>query len=269
MSNQLQIFKNSDFGYVRVISEKGEPWFVASDVCAAMEIATTQTRRLDDDEKGLRSMQTPGGPQEVMVVNEPGLYSLVLGSRKPQAREFKRWITHDVIPSIRKTGSYSVTPDDELKRKRLEITERNARSRQAQILQKAAQGSGVTAAYKRMLHARAVEIVTGERLIPYETAEKKEYDATTVAKMIGMKSAQAVGKLANLAHIKAEEGGSNQYGRWIHTKSPYSSKEVLSWVYFDEGVAVLRKLFGEGAEFAIADVPIFPNGKSRNNERRS
>jgi prophage antirepressor-like protein len=88
--------------------QDGEPWFVAKDVCDILEIDPTQTRRLDDDEKGLCSIQTPGGSQDFQVVNEPGLYSLVLGSRKPEAKQFKRWITHEVIPSIRQTGSYDI-----------------------------------------------------------------------------------------------------------------------------------------------------------------
>ena len=89
----------------------GQPWFVAADVCAALELPETHKAiaRLDDDEKGRNSIPTPGGQQEMSVVNESGLYSLVLGSRKPEAKRFKRWITHEVLPSIRKTGSYTST----------------------------------------------------------------------------------------------------------------------------------------------------------------
>ena len=84
---------------------------MASDVCKALEIDATATRRLDDDEKNtLRLTQTIAGNPNVTVVNESGLYSLVLGSRKPEAKEFKRWVTHDVIPSIRKHGAY-MTPE--------------------------------------------------------------------------------------------------------------------------------------------------------------
>ena len=86
----------------------GEPWFVAADVCAALDLPETHKAiaRLDDDEKGRNSIPTRGGQQEMSVVNESGLYNLVLGSRKPGAKRFKRWITHDVLPSIRRTGSY-------------------------------------------------------------------------------------------------------------------------------------------------------------------
>jgi len=97
---------------VRTVLKDGEPWFVAADVCRALEIGDTHkaVERLDDDEKGRSLIPTLGGEQELLVVNEPGLYTLVLGSRKPEARAFKRWITHEVIPSIRKHGGYLTPP---------------------------------------------------------------------------------------------------------------------------------------------------------------
>lgn len=107
--NDIQTFENDSFGTVRTIDINGEPWFVASDVCKALEIQNNRdaVARLDDDEKGVVLIDTLGGKQNTSIVNEPGLYTLVLGSRKPEAKAFKRWITHDVIPAIRKTGMYS------------------------------------------------------------------------------------------------------------------------------------------------------------------
>ena len=97
---------------MRTVLKDGEPWFVAADVCRALEIGDTHkaVERLDDDEKGRSLIPTLGGEQELLIVNEPGLYTLVLGSRKPEARAFKRWITHEVIPSIRKHGGYLTPP---------------------------------------------------------------------------------------------------------------------------------------------------------------
>ena len=102
------IFENPEFGAVRSILIDGDPWFVAADVCKALEIEKTNRAlsRLDDDEKGAHSVSTPGGRQRMSIISESGLYSLILGSRKPEARAFKRWITHEVIPSIRKHGAY-------------------------------------------------------------------------------------------------------------------------------------------------------------------
>jgi hypothetical protein len=96
---------------IRVFTdEQGEPWFVAADVCQVLGIGNPRQAmtRLDEDEKGVISTDTPGGLQPVATVNEPGLYTLVLGSRKPEAKRFKRWVTHEVLPAIRRTGSYAV-----------------------------------------------------------------------------------------------------------------------------------------------------------------
>lgn len=121
--NELQIFEHQDFGQIRAVEQDGEPWFVAADVCRALELANTSDslNRLDEDEKYRFNLGLPGG--DTWCVNEPGLYSLVLGSRKPEAKAFKRWITHEVLPSIRKTGVYvlptvkqrGLTTDDYLK----------------------------------------------------------------------------------------------------------------------------------------------------------
>lgn len=107
--NDLKIFQNQDFGEVRVVTKEGQPWFVAADVCRALEIADTwnAVNRLDDDEKGTCPISTLGGKQDMSIVSEPGLYALIMTSRKPEARAFKRWVTHDILPSIRKTGAYS------------------------------------------------------------------------------------------------------------------------------------------------------------------
>lgn len=106
--NDLQIFNNDEFGEIRTFQLNDEPWFIASDVCKALEIVNTTSalERLDDDEKSRFNLGLSGG--ESNCVNEYGLYTLILGSRKREAKEFKRWITHEVIPQIRKTGGYNL-----------------------------------------------------------------------------------------------------------------------------------------------------------------
>lgn len=117
MSNEMQVFNNNQFGKIRAITRDGEPWFVAVDVCNALSISNSRdaVRKLDEDEKMTVDLTDThsgarGGAQKISAVNESGLYSLVLGSRKPEAKEFKRWVTHEVIPSIRKHGAY-MTPE--------------------------------------------------------------------------------------------------------------------------------------------------------------
>ena len=93
---------------VRTVTINGQPWFVAADVCAVLDIRDTSmaVRSLDDDERGTSIIGTPSGEQNMLVINEPGLFSLILRSRKPEAKAFKRWITHEVLPSIRREGGY-------------------------------------------------------------------------------------------------------------------------------------------------------------------
>lgn len=95
------------------VDKDGEVWFVAKDVCIILGLADIHTaiRSLDDDEKGRQSLPTPGGIQEMTIINEPGLYKLTFKSRKTEAKNFTRWVTHKVLPAIRKTGAYSVNGD--------------------------------------------------------------------------------------------------------------------------------------------------------------
>lgn len=112
MENQMQIFSNEQFGDVRTVLKDGEPWFAVTDVCKALEIGNPSQAltRLEEDEKMTTLISNESavtGKSSLAFVNEPGLYVLVLGSRKPEAKAFKRWITHEVIPSIRKHGLYA------------------------------------------------------------------------------------------------------------------------------------------------------------------
>jgi len=106
--NSIAPFEFHTGQIVRTVTRGGAPWFVAKDVCAVLGIGNHRQAisYLDDDERGVITNDTPGGEQQTAVVNEPGLYSLILRSRKPEARAFKRWITHEVLPAIRRTGSY-------------------------------------------------------------------------------------------------------------------------------------------------------------------
>uniref|UniRef100_UPI00158AF826 BRO-N domain-containing protein n=1 Tax=Burkholderia ambifaria TaxID=152480 RepID=UPI00158AF826 len=108
MAAHLPAVFNYESTPIRTIEQDGEVWFVAADVCKVLDHSNSRMAisRLDEDEKGVSTVDTLGGQQEVTIINESGLYSLILSSRKPQARAFKRWVTHEVLPSIRKTGRY-------------------------------------------------------------------------------------------------------------------------------------------------------------------
>lgn len=105
MNEIVKVYKNSP---VRIVEKGGEPWFVAKDVCDILALGNPRSSiaLLDEDERGVHSMDTPSGKQEMGIISETGLYSLILRSRKTEAKAFKRWVTHEVLPSIRKTGAY-------------------------------------------------------------------------------------------------------------------------------------------------------------------
>lgn len=139
---ELQIFSNSEFGEIRTITKDNEPWFVASDICKSLDLSnpTMAMQRIDDDEKAKFNLGLSGG--ETNCVNEYGLYSLALASRKKEAKDFKRWITHEVLPSIRKNGGYiagqETLSDDELLSKALLVAHNKIAERDKIIEQKQA-----------------------------------------------------------------------------------------------------------------------------------
>lgn len=111
----IMAFENAEFGTIRAVSEGGEPWFVAKDVCDALGLGRQQdsTRYLDSDEKGECLVDTPCGTQTMVIISEPGFYRLVMKSRKPEAKAFQRWVTHEVLPAIRRDGGYMAAKPDE------------------------------------------------------------------------------------------------------------------------------------------------------------
>ena len=109
--NEIQIFKNEDIGAIRTIDINGEPWFIGKDVTDILGYANSRKAigdHVDDEDKGVTKCDTLGGVQEMAIINESGLYSLVLSSKLESTRKFKRWITSEVIPQIRKTGAYHI-----------------------------------------------------------------------------------------------------------------------------------------------------------------
>lgn len=109
--NALKIYENAEFGQIRTVEINGEPWFVGKDVAETLQYTNPQKavrEHVDEEDKGVNEMDTPGGMQQIVIINESGLYSLILGSRLESAKRFKHWITSEVIPSIRKTGSYNL-----------------------------------------------------------------------------------------------------------------------------------------------------------------
>lgn len=115
----LQIFRNEEFGEVRTLQVNNEPWFVGNDVARALgygegkSLPNAVKAHVDNEDKGVTKMMTPGGNQQVTIINESGLYSLILSSKLPTAKRFKKWVTSEVLPSIRKTAGYVAAADND------------------------------------------------------------------------------------------------------------------------------------------------------------
>lgn len=158
--NDVTIFRKDEFGAVRAVTLEGEPWFVAADVCRALGLwnSSDVIKRLDEDERTLVSIEGASNGLPVNAVNEPGLYALILGSRKPEAKAFKRWITHEVIPEIRKTGGYiagqETMDDDQLLANALMVAQRKIAERNKQL---EAANEKIKADAPKVLFAETVE----------------------------------------------------------------------------------------------------------------
>lgn len=114
MENEIKIFESEEFGKVRTVINDGEPWLVGKDVAKILEYKDTAKAirtHVDAEDKGVSVLDTPGGKQKIMVINESGLYSLVLSIKMPKAKEFRRWVTSHVLPTIRRTGGYVANED--------------------------------------------------------------------------------------------------------------------------------------------------------------
>lgn len=238
----VKTFQNERFGAVRVVECNGEPWFVASDVCRALSIINSRDAiaRLDDDEKGVVSTDTPGGMQNMTVTNEPGLYTLVLGSRKPEAKAFKRWITHEVIPSIRKTGSYSVSQAETAADVRAKAMLLNAKSRMLAAASKAVSNFNLSPVALETLGLTMIEEYAGVKT-GYRPPVEKTYTATELGQMFGV-SANMIGRIAKEHGLKTE-----QYGITVLDKGRNSEKQVPCFRYNEAGKQRIAELI-EGME---------------------
>ena len=241
---QLQTFQNLEFGEIRSMTINGEPWFVGKDIAAALgykESAKAIREHIDDEDKGVSVLDTPGGKQKTVIINESGMYSLILSSKLEGAKRFKRWVTSEILPSIRKTGAYATdSAAAEYKARELRIKEMNAQARlinaetrRLTVLQK---GKGLSQVAVDTLAVKAVERVTGKDLGDYLPQVEKTYSASEVGNALGITAAK-VGRLANAHGLKTEE-----YGITVMDKSRYSSKEVASFRYNEKGKAKLREI---------------------------
>jgi len=250
-TKSIQVFNNTEFGEIRSMTIDGEPYFVGKDVAAALGYTNTRKALIDhvDDEDrtgGVTIRDSIGREQKPTIINESGMYSLILSSKLEGAKRFKRWVTSEVLPSIRKTGAFATdSAAAELKARELRVKEMNAQARlinaetrRLTILQKE---KGLSKVAVDALAVRAMEDVTGKDLGEYLPRTEKTYSASEIGNALGI-SAAKVGKIANAYGLKTDE-----YGITVMDKSRYSSKEVAAFRYNEHGKQKIKEIL-EGSK---------------------
>ena len=243
--NELRIFNNADFGDIRTVEQDGGIWFVGKDVAEALGYSNPSNAvisHVDDEDKLRTQIKYAGQNREVSIINESGLCSLVLSSKLPSAKAFKRWITSEVIPSIRKTGSYNKpskqpTTQQEQRAKAMLL---NAQSRQCKLWLRLAETTDLPD-YKHICQQKAAEVLAGSPVLPMQKAEKKTLSATEIGKILGI-TAHKVGMLANKFALK-----SDAYGKYFYDKSPNSNKQVETFRYYEDAVEKFKEILEGGA----------------------
>ena len=239
---EIQVFENSEFGKVRTVVIDGQPCFVGKDVSVALGYKDTVNAlksHVDDEDKRGWQITTPSGKQTAIIINESGLYSLILGSKLESAKKFKRWVTSEVLPTIRKSGSYTFTQTkivDPVREKEIGLA-------RAEFLRSMAREyAGKSETYPMILDCYAAREVVGEFILPLPQVQEKTYSATEVGKMFGV-SANKIGSVAIQHDLKVQG-----YGAWVKDKARFSSKEVETFRYNDKAVEEIGKILKLEAE---------------------
>ncbi|WP_053228088.1 BRO family protein [Spirochaeta cellobiosiphila] len=219
-------FDNTSFGKVRVVYKEQQPWFIAMDICQSLEITPRDSvRYLDDEDKSNVSSKHIGlsGGRDLLIINESGLYSLILRSRKPQAKAFKRWVTSEVLPSIRRTGSYNSKKIPQTFPEALRAYAEEVEKRQSLEIDNQIKESRIN----KLIH-------TG-----------KTYTITELAKELGFTSASKLNKQLQKLGFQYKVNGC-----WVCT-SKYSDKGYEQIKQEERGNKILyyRKLTGLGRDF--------------------
>lgn len=238
---KLQVF-NFEKQEVRTLLINDDPYFVGKDITDILKYTNGRKAirdHVDDEDKLTEQIVTAGQKREQVLINESGLYSLILSSKLPTAKKFKRWVTSEVLPAIRKTGSYtnpkakSTEAERQLNR---QIRKMYADNRRAELMMRLADAETTTRARKVELRNRAAMILIGP-----QHSYQEAYTAKYIADRTGV-TPKMVGTIANLNHLKAEDGEANEYGHYEYVTNPVTGATYWQWYYNQEGVQRMEEL---------------------------
>lgn len=241
MENQLQVFNNVEFGQVRTIVDGDKILFCASDIAKALGYEkpnnAINTHCKNATLKQGIITDNLGRKQNANFIPEGDVYRLIVRSKLPTAEKFESWVFDEVLPSIRKTGSYSIKqqPVDDAKQLRSEAMLLNARTRQAKMWKELSQMTTIKE-YKEIAFAKAGNVLAGKEIFSLPEATEKTYSADEIGAILGV-SANKIGRLANAHNLKTE-----QYGKLFYDKSKYSNKEVETFRYFECAIEEFKRL---------------------------
>ncbi|MDO5434656.1 BRO family protein [Eubacterium sp.] len=253
----LRIFENETFGQVRCLEIEGRPYFVASDVALALGYKDT-TNAVKQHCKGVvkRHILTNGGKQQMNLIPEGDMYRLITHSKLPSAERFESWVFDEILPALRKTGTYTTQeaqPTDEVKLLNAKSRAMNAEARlktadckRAELLYKLSQVDTLSKTYEPVLIAKAADIVNGGELIPLPKVTRKTYTATEVAEVFDV-TANKIGRIATKHNLKNE-----QYGEWYRDVAKGGKKEVDTFKYYDCTIPVFKRILEKEAKEAQA-----------------
>ena len=244
MDNTLQVFNYKE-QQVRTVEVNGEIWFVAKDVCDILENqnVTQAVQNLDEDE---RSMHYIGRQGEANIISEAGLYKLIFNSRKPEAKEFTRWVTHEVLPTLHRAGTFTIN-QPQISLEELELRRNALNLERAKLINSMIENPSfpMTPETRTVFAHEVFKLASGhDYLAMLPECSEKWYTATEIGNELGI-SANKVGRIAKTHGIKAPDGESNEYGRWIFSKSQYSSREVPSFIYNENALDWFRDFMRE------------------------
>ena len=238
MVTNIAIFKSEQFGQVRILNEHGKIFFCGKDVAEALHYVDSGKAIRQHCKKDGRAkrpvIDNIGRKQEMTFIDEGNLYRLITHSKLPEAEKFESWVFDKVLPTIRKTGTYTSNSIDDYKARTLAVKEQNAKIRTAQLMYKIADSKDTK--YKQVLQARITQLLTGEYLLPLPQVDERTLSATEIGERLGI-TAHRVGMIANAHGLKTDK-----YGKYFYDKAKTADKQVETFRYYESSVEVFRRL---------------------------